>query len=214
MRTHKKARLALGLILLLILSVTVFFVVRGTAVIKRTCRADINAKINDIINVSNDKVINLDVFYADYFTIIYDENNDIAAIKANTGLINQITLIWNTEIQNGLNKLRNTKIVMPFGALTGSSLLAKYGMDISIDAQVISNCAITYASHFTQAGINQTLHRFVLYTEIVAEIIVPSGVENVIVSQEIVLAETIINGKVPQSYLIGDGSLDYLDLIP
>ena len=182
--------------------------------IKRTCRADINAKINDIINVSNDKVINLDVFYADYFTIIYDENNDISAIKANTGLINQITLIWNTEIQNGLNKLRNTKIDMPFGALTGSSLLAKYGMDISIDSQVISNCAITYASHFMQAGINQTLHRFVLYTEIVAEIIVPSGVENVIVSQEIVLAETIINGKVPQSYLIGDGSLDFLDLIP
>lgn len=192
----------------------VFLCVSAENIIKRSCIAEVNARINDIVNNSNDVMLAKDVFYSDYFTIYYDDNKDVSAIEANTGLINQMTLLWNTEIQNRLNELRSVQITIPAGVLTGNAVLSRYGWETEINAQVISNCAITYESKLIRAGINTTLHKLILYTEIESEVVVPIRSEKVFVTQEIILAETLIPGTVPHSFLVGENSVDYLDLLP
>ncbi len=201
-------------LILAVICVAVYLYFTGASVIAEICTAEVNAKINDIINESNDVVKELDVFYADYFTVLYDNEKKISGILANTGLINQMTLIWNTEIQNRLNAMRLMSIRLPSGVFTGSALLAQFGAETEINTQVVSNCAITYESKFIHSGINQTLHRLVLYTEVVADVTVPKRAKDVKVTQEIILAETVLQGNVPDSYLIGEGSCDYIDLIP
>ena len=214
MRGGLKKKAICLLLIVAVICAAVYLYGTGANVIAEICTAEVNAKINDIINESNDIVMALDVFYADYFTLIYDKDEKITAIIANTGLINQMTLIWNTEIQNRLNEIRLMSIRLPSGVFTGSALLSQFGAETEINTQVVSNCAITYESKFIHSGINQTLHRLVLYTEVIADVTVPKRAEDVTVSQEVILAETVLPGEVPDSYLIGEDSCDYLDLLP
>lgn len=54
-----------------------------------------------------------------------------------------------------------------------------------------------------------------MHVEITADVTVPSRAADVTVTQDTVLAETIIAGKVPSTYLIDSGgNSDYLDLLP
>ena len=214
MRNITKKKIAVCLIILLLLSAIIYLIFAGANIIGEICSTEVNAIINNLINESNDIVMRLDVFYSDYFTLMYDKNDNLSAIMANTGLINQITLIWNTEIQNRLNSIRMLNIKLPAGAITGSALLSQYGRELEINARVVSNCAITYKSELIHSGINQTLHRLILYTEVIADVTVPLTAQNVKVTQEIILAETLLPGAVPDSYLIGESSSDYLDLLP
>src|SRR5574344_506989 len=134
-----------AVVALTVYSVSAFYA-SASKVVNETCDAEINAKINDIINESNDVILALKIFYKDYFTINLDADGNVTSIKANTGLINQITLIWNTEIQNRLNELRECDITVPLGALTGRAVVSSYGRDITITARTVSNCAITFGS--------------------------------------------------------------------
>lgn len=214
MHLRRIGTIAVILLLCFILFLTVFFFVRGNNVSKTLCRSEVNAKINDVINRSNDRIVQLDILYSDFFTVTYVDGQKVSAITANAGLINQLTLIWNTEIQKGLDELRDLRFDIPLGTLSGSSFFSNFGIDFPIKSTVVSNCAITYSSKFFHAGINQTLHRFVMYTEVTGDIVIPENAGTVVVNQEIILAETIINGEVPESYLIGEESSNYLDLIP
>lgn len=201
-------------ILTLFVLITINICVTASEVIVGICTSEINADINDIINESNNAVVDLKSFKDKYFNYEYSKDGKLTAIYPNTGLINQITLLWSTEIQNRLNKLRTLKIELPAGVFTGSALLSQFGVEIFVTARVVSTCDVRYESEFIRSGINQTLHRFVLYTDVNADIIVPRRAEDVYVTQEIVLAETIIVGDVPDSYLVGESSCEYLDLLP
>lgn len=214
MRFLRKSSIVLVVLLLFLLSFCVILAVRANAIITDTSTAEINARINDIINESNTYVMGLKVFYSDFFTLQYDKDGNVSTVIANTGLINQITLLWNTEIQQKLNELREIVFTFKAGFFTGSAFLSGYGIDMTVHAHTISNCAITYSSVFLNAGINQTLHRLILYTEVRSEITVPTGCDDVVVTQEMVLAENVINGKVPDAYLLGENSTNYLDLLP
>ena len=58
----------------------------------------------------------------------------------------------------------------------------------------------TIISEFTQAGINQTLHRIVIQIDAEVDAIIPGYSARVPVSTSIVAAETIIVGRVPEAY--------------
>lgn len=207
-------RIVAAILLILLLAGIVFVFNNASDVLAKICSTEVNARVNDIINESNDVVMALQIFYKDYFTVVYDKEEKISAIMINTGLINQMTLIWSTEIQNRLNELRLLQLSMPAGVMTGSSLLSQFGAEMNINAHVVSNCLVRYESKLIHSGINQTLHRLILYTEVESEVTVPVKAENIKVSQQVVLAETLLPGDVPDSYLIGDDSCDYLDLLP
>lgn len=214
MRKKVSKRIVAAILLILLLVGIVFVFNNASDVLAKICSTEVNARVNDIINESNDVVMALQIFYKDYFTVVYDKEEKISAIMINTGLINQMTLIWSTEIQNRLNELRLLQLSMPAGVMTGSSLLSQFGAEMNINAHVVSNCLVRYESKLIHSGINQTLHRLILYTEVESEVTVPVKAENVKVSQQVVLAETLLPGDVPDSYLIGDDSCDYLDLLP
>lgn len=214
MLLRKIGKITIVFILIVILFFVVFLSIKGSEVTKTLCRSEVKAKINDVINQSNDRIVNLDMFYSDFFTVQYSSEQKVSSITANVGLINQLTLIWNTEIQKGLDRLRDMRFDLSLGTMTGNAFFSNYGATLSVKCQVVSNCAITYSSKFISAGINQTLHRLIMYTEVIGDIIIPGNAGKVEVNQEIVLAETIISGDIPDSYLIGEGSLNYLDLIP
>ena len=65
----------------------------------------------------------------------------------------------------------------------------------------IRNSDAVFASNFSQAGINQTLHQLTMVVSIDVSMLVLGKTSSFEVTSEVVVAETVIVGEVPQTFL-------------
>ena len=100
MRKLSKAQKILAILLIALLIVTVYIGVFGMKTVASLCAEEVRARVIDIVNDSNELLQTKKMFYEDYFTVQSDGNGKIEFIKANTGLINQVNMLIQTEIQN------------------------------------------------------------------------------------------------------------------
>ena len=156
----------------------------------------------------------LDIFYDDYFKVTVDNDGKVELLSANTGLINQVNVLVQTEIQNRLNELRTKTIYVTFGSLFGSAVLSQYGVPIPINAKVVANCYTKLVSEFLPLGINNTLHKLQINCYVTVKILVPTRSVVDEMYNEILMAESVISGEVPSTYLGENTPTDYLDLLP
>lgn len=95
----------------------------------------------------------------------------------------------------------NIEIAIPVGSLTGSALLLSRGPDIKVRVQVLSSTFSGFDTEIDSIGINQTRHRIVLQLREELTLLMPWRSVDTSVVTDIPVAETIIVGKVPESYL-------------
>lgn len=201
-------------LLLVFLLLAAYFLIFGMNFVAEMCAEEVRAEVINIVNYSNEILQSLKIYYEDYFTIHSDGDGKIEFITANTGLINQVNMIIQTEIQNRLNNLRTMKFRLPAGVFTGSALFAHFGVGIPVTARVVSNCYTELDSEFTSLGINHTLHRLQINCYVETKLLIPSGRASADVTNEILMAENVIVGEVPSTYLGENTNTDYLDLLP
>ena len=65
----------------------------------------------------------------------------------------------------------------------------------------ISNSDAQFVSNFTEAGINQTLQQLIMEISIDVTILVLRGTVSFNVTSQVVVAETIIVGAVPETFI-------------
>ena len=58
-----------------------------------------------------------------------------------------------------------------------------------------------YRNEFTAAGVNQTLHRVLLEVSVTVRILLPGRILEASVTSPVCIAETVIVGQVPGTYL-------------
>ena len=144
-----------------------------------------------------------------YDRIVYfekDLNGRITALKTNISEVNRLK----TDILNIINDeilaLDTSDIGIPLGSLIFPELLSGKGPAIPVHILSIRNSDAVFASNFSQAGINQTLHRLNMEVTIDVAVLVLGETSSFTMSSEVVVAETIIVGQVPQTYLQTGGS--------
>ncbi len=208
----KKIRIYLVVVLLFVCLITYYLCVVSPLVCK-LCEEQGIAKITDIINESNDVLLSKKFFYEDFFTVKTDSDGYATIVYSNNQLINQLVFLWSTEIQNRLNSLREIYVSLPAGVYTGSSFLSQFGKKIDIKTDFICNCNIYFHSEFQSKGINLTLHSLYLTAVVDMRVLVPAASTDRQVSFDLVLTETILQGKIPQTYIGGKEGLEYLDLL-
>jgi sporulation protein YunB len=125
----------------------------------------------------------------------------VTSITTNSLKINRIARDTAYLSQENLNKMSAEGIMVPIGALTGIEALAGFGQKINIKIIPISNVECRFVSKFEEAGINQTKHS--LYLELVSDIsiILPSKSTNLASTTEVLICESVIVGKIPDTYL-------------
>lgn len=216
---YKKYRKKIPALLALV-AVAVFFLLYYYKItvpfVKELSEETVKSEAMDTIHAANKKVQALEAFYGSLFEFIKNEEGEIVLIKSNSGLINQISMLATAEIQNSLNLLRKKTINIPMGAFTGSALVSDRGRNVPLKIISIGKCDSVFLSKFYATGINHTLHRVLIDVEIDIDILVPWHTQTVNVAYQILIAENVIVGKVPTTYLAsGSGfDADYLDLIP
>ena len=100
------------------------------------------------------------------------------------------------------------------GNFSGIPTLSGIGPLIKLNIIPISNVNTKYNSQFVSVGINQSYHKIYINISVEVCILLPLYTHNVVVKNQVLVAETIIVGEVPTTYLNTDNLTNALNLIP
>lgn len=154
--------------------------------------------------------------YEDLIVVTKDENGNIKMVGANIITINEIISDIPVHIQEELEKSENDNFDIKLGSFLGSKLFAGMGPDINIKMKTSGSLDTDLRSEFTSAGINQTLHRIYLEVKCKVTILTPFETIDEEIYNQVLLAEGLIVGDVPNSYynlegLTTDNAIDIIE---
>lgn len=138
--------------------------------------------------------------YEDLFSIEKGNDGNIVMIKTNVGPINEIISDIAVKIQNEIDNRGKSDIEIALGTFTGIRLLSGKGPGIPIKISTIGNVVTDLRSEFTTQGVNQTLHRVYLQVECDVSIITPFEDINEKIANQVLIAENVIVGEIPDTY--------------
>ncbi len=197
-RKSKTGFFAVTLVLLLVLAAISMFLRDLSTKIAVSDAVDIVTKtVNDSIN----KVIGEGVYGFDYFvSLVKDESGNITAITSDMAHINTLsTEILNSVIESTENGTIEVKI--PAGNLTGFNLLMGKGPDVTVDIVMLTSSRVDFKNDIVSSGINQAKYQLILEVTIDIDVLVPWGTKSASTVTEVIVADTVIVGKVPETYL-------------
>ena len=212
-RNNKKLRAILIAILITIVMLELIFNYINP-MFESLCKLKAKAIAARIVNQkTKDSIENID--YNDLITIVRDNNGNITMVKANVLAINRISAELTIDIQEELQKESQTAIYIPIGSIFGNQVLSNIGPRIKIKLNPSGVVTTDFKSQFEMAGINQTIHRIYLYTVCKVNIVTPIKTITNEISSEVMVAESVIVGPVPDSYynLEGLNREDSLEVI-
>ena len=204
-------KIGIVLLLILILLLVLFFALRSKyrLVIRDLAETSVKNATSDLANDAIAKQIENGSIQ--YDRIVYFEKDlegRITALKTNIGEINHLK----TDILNIINgqilALDAADIGIPIGSLFLPEFFSGRGPAIPVHILAIRNSEATFTSHFTQAGINQTLHQLTMIVSVDVAVLVLGQTSSFTVNSEVVVAETVIVGDVPSTFLQTGGTYE------
>lgn len=162
-----------------------------------TATDDITIIVNDVVSEI------LEGGELDYEKLVTLERNGqgaVTALIANSANINALRARVTNAVVERFADTDLTRISIPLGNLIGGTLLSGKGPRLKLDILSVTNVVTSFRNEFTSAGINQTRHRIILDVDVSLEVLMgpDSGTDSVLT--EVIVAETVIVGSVPDAY--------------
>lgn len=209
---RRRIRSFFRFVLILIIAVLLLFLMlrsRYREVIRELAETQVKNTTSDLTNDAIAKQIANGVIQ--YDRIVYfekDLDGRITALKTNMSEINRLK----TDILNIINDeilaLDTSDIGIPLGSLFLPEFFSGKGPAIPVHILSIRNSDANFVSDFTQAGINQTLHQLTMEVSVDVAVLVLGETGNFSLTSEVVVAETVIVGQVPSTFLQTGGSYE------
>lgn len=182
--------------------VLIWFRVRYNEAIRSLAGTQVRNSTSDLINDAIDAQIELGNIH--YDRIVYFEKNldgEITALKTNMAEVNRLK----TDILNLVNDeilaMDTSDLSIPLGSLALPELFSGRGPGVPVQIISIRNSDGSFESYFSEAGINQTLHQLTMEVVVDVSVLVLGKTEEFTVSSHVVIAETVIVGQVPNTFL-------------
>lgn len=202
-------KLAIWLTLILAGLCLAFLMLRSRyrEVIRDLAQTQVKNTTSDLTNDAIAKQIAQGVIRYDRI-VFFEKDLDgrITALKTNMSEVNRLK----TDILNLINDeilaLDTSDIGIPLGSIFLPELLSGKGPAIPVHILAIRNSDAAFSSSFSQAGINQTLHRLNMNVSVDVAVLVLGQTSSFTVDSQVVVAETIIVGNVPSTFLQTGGN--------
>ena len=212
MHMLQKLRLIFRYVLFLLILFLVLFLMfrsRYQDIIRDLAETQVKNTTSDLTNDAIAKQIADGIIQYDRIVFFEkDLEGRITALKTNMSEINRLK----TDILNIINDeilaLDTSDIGIPLGSLFLPELFSGKGPTIPVHILSIRNSDATFASNFVQAGINQTLHQLTMLVSVDVAILVLGQTERFTIASEVVVAETVIVGEVPNTFLQTGGTYE------
>ena len=207
---RRKIRSLLHFILILLaISIILFIAFRSRyrEILGELAETQVKNSTSDLTNDAIAKQIADGIIQYDRI-VFFEKDLDgrITALKTNMSEVNRLK----TDILNIINDeilaLDTSDIGIPLGSLFLPELLSGKGPAIPVHILSIRNSDATFSSNFVQAGINQTLHQLIMVVSVDVAILVLGQTGSFTVNSEVVVAETVIVGDVPNTFLQTGGN--------
>ena len=212
--TKKKLIIVFTIILLIIISILLYLHYVVNPIIIDASEAKVRSLTQSAVESAVYDVIKDEYLYSDLIEIIKDSNNDIQMISANAYKINLLSKEILNSAQNNLTTLGEQGIEIGIGTFTGITLFTDKGPKVSLKLSPIGTIYTRFHSEFTSAGINQTNHSIYLYVQTDVSLILPTDTKLISTTTEVLLTESIIQGKIPDTYLNSNQLDEMLNLVP
>ncbi|MDD6024022.1 MAG: sporulation protein YunB [Oscillospiraceae bacterium] len=186
---------------LLILLAAAFLRIRVNPLAEELALARITDAASGVINRAVSEQIELgNVQYENLMEIQRDGNGNIAALTTNMREMNRLKTGLLTILDDDLYNIGDDEIGIPLGNLTGIQLLSGRGPTVPVKIVAVSSSDASFRGEFTDAGINQTMHKIMMDVSLDLIVLLPSGSITAEVSTEVCVAETVLLGAVPGNY--------------
>lgn len=189
-------------ILLLFLSALYLFLERNlTHVILDTAYTRAHAIAVETMNEAVQKTLTPSVDYAELISVRTDTAGRVTMLQANTVHMNELAVNIALAAQDALSMRDESTISVPLGAALKAPFLSSFGPRIPVRLVPVGAVNASFATEFESAGINQTRHKIWLEMHATVRLVLPTGAKAVSVDTQILIAESIIIGEVPSSYI-------------
>ena len=194
-----------GLSLLILLAALSLFLAGAAMFLKEiSCQIAVS-DASDIVTVQTNNAIAAlmaegDFRTGDFVSFEKNDSGEVTAIHSNMAKINLLsTRILERVV--GATENRTLTVYIPAGNLTGVSLLMGRGPSVPVRIIMLTSSRVELGDSVITAGINQTKHQICLNVIVDVDILIPWGTESTQVVTEVMIADTLVVGKVPDTYL-------------
>lgn len=130
---------------------------------------------------------------------------EVSAISCNMARINALSAEILDKIVGSTDNYTTT-VEIPAGNLTGLSLLMGRGPKVPVEIVTLTSSRVAFTNDIVTAGINQTKHQITLRIIVDIDVLIPWGSASTQVVSEVLIADTVVVGQVPGTYLDMNGN--------
>ena len=152
-----------------------------------------------------------DISYSDLVSLHTLSDGTVSSMTANIREMNRFKTNISKAIQQKLLKYCEREISIPIGTLTGIDLFSGRGPSVRMKIQLYGNVSANLRSKFDGAGINQTRHQIICDVKVGVSAILPGCSSFTEVENTFTVSETVLLGRVPDSFTNVDTNDDLYD---
>lgn len=181
-------------------------------IFENICKTEAKAIATKISNQKATEIMK-DYNYDNLVKISRNTDNKITGIEFNMITINQISSEIAAQTQKGLEEYESENIGIALGSFSGSKMLSGRGPKLYYKIISIGNVETDYRSEFKSSGINQTSHKIYLQVKCKVTILTPFNTIQEEIQNQVILAENLIVGEIPQTYYNFNGIEEPIDTL-
>ena len=200
---RRKSRVLLPLALLLVAGIAAGLYLRALS--RDIAISDARDAVTLAVNGCVSRMMREHSYGYDYFvTLEKDASGNITAITTDTAHVNALSSEIMREIARAADS-EELDIAIPLGSLLGSNLLMGRGPRIPVQVRMLTSSFIRFDSALVSTGINQSRHMIKLIANVDIDIMIPLATVSTTVETDILVADTVIVGQVPDTYVNFNG---------
>ena len=202
-RCGRKKRLIALLALAAVISAGISFAVHRTIEpnLEEISRIRAEVVISRTVNKALTELFREEKTHEDLFVVKTGEDGRVDMVQANSIEINILMSQLSINLQEAFKNMDNEYIEVPIGSLLGSKLLSQVRPSISLAIVPLSVSSMDFRTEFEAQGINQTKYKIYIVLSCKVKVIAPFSSKTFKTSSKVLIAETVILGDVPDSFV-------------
>ncbi len=194
----------LGLMLLIMVLLLAY---RISPLVEEMAVAEVRNEVTTAVNHAiAERMSEGELTYHKLVSVEKDSTGEVSAIVTNMSYINQLQAKLSNSIITEVSKKETAELYIPSGNLIGGVLFSGRGPGIPVKIVSVGAVSTNFRNVFESTGINQTLHQIVLDVLVTVSILLPGNTVSAEVEASVTVAETVLVGDVPESYMYFEGS--------
>lgn len=209
MRIVRKLLLLLLIFAVLLTVGVLLFRNKYYTVLSSLAQTQVKNATSDLINDAIDRQIEDGTIQ--YDRMVYfekDLDGRITALKTNMSEVNRLKTNLLNIINDEILAMDSDHMGIPLGSLFIPEVFAGMGPTIPVQILTIRNSEASFFSEFSEAGINQTLQQLNMHVSVDVAVLVLGKIDTFTISSQVVVAETVIIGQVPDMFLQTGGAYE------